>query len=164
MPIFEESIKVGRINNDKLDILYKKLWGEDIIIEDIPEGSEIDKEGTDKIIKVGNKSIKIQEKKRQKDYGDFLLEIEHIFGDGRVKKGWFYKTDADYLVYYIIPTDRIYLIGMANLRNWVENHTIFIDSLPWRESWNPKGNYTTRNKAIPWGLLLKEKVAVLFED
>ena len=75
--------------------------------------------GIDRVLTLNcGKTLNIDEKVRQKDYGDVLLEYWSVMRDGKgVTRGWAAKDLAcDYLAYAWIPTERCLLIPFQELR------------------------------------------------
>lgn len=110
---------------------------------------ENDKRGIDKIITLmSGEKLKIQEKFREVDYGDFLIECFHKFENGSQKIGWLYSMVTNFIVYKV--PKKIYIIDCNELRTWINKNWKFFDNLPYKKAWNPRGKYWTYNRAIPW--------------
>jgi len=104
----------------------------------------------DLIVSKNGDQYKFEEKFRQKDYGDFLVELIQcmIIYD----RGWFYTTKADYISYVIcnerwIP-QKIYLVDFPEFKDWLFKYLAKKKSVKSRIS--PKGIGLTFNIAIPW--------------
>lgn len=106
------------------DAIYRKAFPEmeshAICIED----GLGQRSGIDRIVylKTG-KVIRIDEKKRTKDYGDILLEYESNNNTG--SPGWIRKELAiDYLAYAFMKSQRVYLFDWQMLRKaWLNNYS-----------------------------------------
>ena len=78
--------------------------------------------GIDRIVQLGSgRTLKIDEKKRERDYGDILLEFVSV--DRTNAPGWMEKDlQIDYLAYAFLPSQRCYLLPWNMLRrvwaNW----------------------------------------------
>lgn len=109
--------------------------------------------GIDRLIHLSNgRTLYVDEKKREKDYGDILLEYVSVDRTGA--PGWMEKDLAiDYLAYAVMPCHRCYLFPWLMLRRaW----------LHYREQWIGKyktcpaknGSYTTLSVAVPTAIVL----------
>ncbi len=111
--------------------------------------------GIDRVIQLqSGKTLYIDEKKREDNYGDIALE--HIANDTTGAPGWIKKDlSIDYLAYAIMPTETVYLMPWEMLRRvwnrfgeeWIEKY------------FNPVAknrNYNTISVAIPTDLLLSK--------
>jgi len=114
----------------------------------------LQKQGVDKILHFeGHKTILIDEKKRRKDYGDILLE-EYSDYDRR-KPGWLSKDKhTDYIVYAIMPSQKVYLLPFLILQLvWIKHYK------DWKEKYNRvyslNRTYRTSNLPIPTDVLLQ---------
>lgn len=124
------------------------------------ENLEIQKKGIDKVITFNDgRIITIDEKKRRKDYGDILIEI---YKNQRLKrKGWLFYTEAEFIVYGMEDTKRIFLINTRKLRKlFFENKEKWLSYRPIL-SYNP--GYVTENRAIPIKEL-KHCIEAVFND
>lgn len=67
--------------------------------------------------------LRIDEKARFKDYGDFLIEYGHTFDSGKRARGWIEKDlTIDFLAYGIVPSRRCYIFPWPLLRSaWVKH-------------------------------------------
>lgn len=104
----------------------------------------------DCILKIGDKKIRVEEKYRNKEYPDLLVELEQ---DTETQSpGWLDYSWADWLLYGV--KNRIYGIKMMALREFVEaNKKHFPEKI------SEKGWGKTRNIAIPWAYLIQNKIA-----
>lgn len=92
------------------------------------EGEE-DKLGTDCVVELPWEEVRLDWKFRRNDYGDLLIEYEHITDGGDRTSGWIEKqTTADYLVYLPegaeagdwLPTDRLWKAWEENKDEWLD--------------------------------------------
>jgi len=110
---------------------------------------ETDKRGIDKILHFFNgDKVTVQEKFRDADYNDFLIEIYHEYSNGNKKDGWARKITAD-IMYYYVP-NKIYEIDLRQLKEWGMSNKDYVKELKYKRAYNPQGNYWTYNKAVPW--------------
>ena len=57
--------------------------------------------------------------------------IYEIWSDRRIySKGCFEKTEADYIFYYLINTNILYIFNTLELREWVKKHEIKLKRTP----------------------------------
>lgn len=110
--------------------------------------------GIDRLVHLSSgKTLAIDEKKREKDYGDILLEYVSVDRTGA--PGWMEKDLAiDYLAYAIMPCHRVYLFPWPTLRlAWLKNRD------EWKREYGTKralnNSYTTLNVPVPTKELLK---------
>jgi hypothetical protein len=78
--------------------------------------------GVDRVILRGNDQVlRVDEKKRGRDYGDVLLEYLSV--DTAGKAGWIEKDLAiDYLAYAFMPSRKVYLFPWLLLRRAWREH------------------------------------------
>jgi hypothetical protein len=112
--------------------------------------------GIDKILHTNSgNSIRIDEKKRRKDYGDILLEAYSVIpkNGGPKTVGWLGRhKHTDYIVYAIMPSRKVYLFPFLLLQKaWLCNYA------EWKQSFGIKyadnGTYLTSNIAVPKDIL-----------
>jgi hypothetical protein len=113
---------------------------------------ELQKQGVDKVLTLENgKEIYIDEKVRDGDWDDFLLEeysVEH-----KKKIGWLGRDKlTDYIVYVFKPSKRVYFLPFLLLqRVWVRYYR------EWKKTYDTKeadnGNYFTTSIPIPMDVL-----------
>ncbi len=136
---------------------YRRLWPEMLSCVRIDADSKWQRGGVDRMILLpDSKQILIDEKKREKDYGDILIEEWSVFygdADPRNKIGWTLdrKKVCDYVAYAVLPSSRCYLLPSEILRLAAEHNLG-----KWRadRSKYPKdaknNGYVTRNVAVSW--------------
>lgn len=67
------------------------------------------------------RTVRVDEKRREKDYGDILLEVWSV-AEERVP-GWIAKDlEIDYLAYAVIPAQRVYVFDFRTLRRVWRDH------------------------------------------
>lgn len=137
--------------------------------------------GVDRLLVLGGgKQILIDEKKREKDYGDILLEVwdgvpfDEYDAELRkltarpTKKGWAWNPHkmTDYVAYSIPTAGKAYLLPYELLRMTMERK---IDGWKQDSQKYPKAarnpSYWTINVAVPWDVLsaaLAETMIVAF--
>lgn len=115
------------------------------------EDMETQRKGIDKVIyfESGN-SFTIDEKKRRVDYGDILLELWSV---DKKKRGWLFTSQCDYIVYAVMPTNKIYLLPTILLKKaWYENQECWESR--YRYIYAQNEGYVTTSIAIPTQILL----------
>jgi hypothetical protein len=134
-------------------------WGEQIDdwtrVQDLLE----QKNGNDMTITLSSgKTVNLQLKSREKDYGDILIEYRHDYPSGYTKPGWIERpSDADYLIY--CTPKAIYRIHYPQLHAfWHWNKEGLLRELPTKRATNR--DYVTLNVAIPFPLLRQGGVQV----
>ena len=116
--------------------------------------NDAQRRGIDRLILLGNgRVLKIDEKKREKDYPDILLE--HIAQDVQDKPGWIEKDlDVDYLAYAFMPSRRVYLWDWLLLRRaWGQFKLDWLRDFPRVVAEN--ADYRTISVAVPIPVLQK---------
>lgn len=109
--------------------------------------------GVDRLIYLINGNvIRIDEKKREKDYPDILLE--YISVDNANKPGWMEKDLAiDYLAYAFMPSQRVYLLPWLLLRRaWISFGEQWKKKYPIISAQN--NTYKTYSVAVPIKVIL----------
>lgn len=104
--------------------------------------------GVDRLVYLANdRVLRIDEKKREKDYSDILLEYLSV--DTKGAPGWIEKDLAiDYLAYAFMPSRRVYLFDWLMLRRawrlfgeqWKAKHRLVIAR---------NNGYKTHSVAVP---------------
>lgn len=110
--------------------------------------------GIDRIIMLNSgKTLSVDEKVREKDYGDILLEFWSNFE--KKVPGWVAKDLAcDFIAYAIMPARKCYLLNFQLLREaWIKNHKEWVGKYQIAKARNI--GYTTISVCVP--------VDVLFE-
>lgn len=128
-----------------MDIWYQH-WGFEII----------DRTGNKKrdlVLKGKNNNFKVEEKYREKDWGDFLVEIiQDMVGN---KPGWFYTETPNILNYIILDCEKkpkiAYWIQFNKFKNWFFNY--LSENKHPRGVISPEGFGLTLNIAISWDFI-----------
>jgi len=139
------------------DMIYHKLFSDITTITTIPRDDIRQTKGRmDKIISFScGKTLRIEEKTRKINHGDFLFEEWSAVEYGR--EGWATKpTEADYLLYYVQPTGEAYIYNMEQLKDVWRKRGAFFKTIgtkvkAYNEGWN--GIYTSINWAVKFSLL-----------
>lgn len=104
------------------EAVYRQAFPNLVSLMPCPGDFESQRLGIDRVILLSNgQLLKIDEKKRRKDYRDVLLEWQS--NDATGAPGWIEKDLAiDYLAYAIMPTLTCYLFPWTMLRRaWEQN-------------------------------------------
>lgn len=110
--------------------------------------------GIDRVLTLAcGRTITVDEKVREKDWPDILLE--HLSDAGRRTAGWISKDLAcDFIAYAFVPSRRCYLLPTQTLqRAWRTNGAEWWKTYPKIKANN--GRYITVSVAIPIEVLLK---------
>lgn len=115
----------------------------------------------DVIVEIGDvatgKRYTVDEKARQNEYMDLLVEVMQCIRDGRI--GWIYKS-IDYIFYASWPDktatepSSAYMIRVPNLRDFIVENW---EQLP--DHFSSKGYGLTLNKKVNWQDLIYLKIA-----
>lgn len=89
--------------------------------------------------------IKVEEKFRYDDYGDFLIEIMQDVNT--CNWGWYYKTEAS-RIFYVVKDKKIYSVDWNKFKDWLKKD-YFKLRIHGRVS--VQGYGLTVNIAIKWG-------------
>jgi len=170
--------RVRALKNDfKTDLAYSELSSEEefwdaVYRKAFPSmvnhmaclgDTESQRMGIDRVIILANGlTLKVDEKKRRKEYKDILLEF--ISNDQTRAPGWIEKNLAiNYIAYAFMESRRVYLLDWQLLkRTW----------LRFGEEWKARfeiiraenKNYTTLSVAVPIGeLLTRIRTAVIID-
>jgi hypothetical protein len=103
----------------------------------------------DCLIFIGTREIKIQEKVRSEDYGDFLVELIRDTNTG--DKGWLYTCEADYILYK--TPKNFYWIDRQKLKNHMEKFGVDYKTIESIKGWG-----RTINAIIPWKIIIENKI------
>lgn len=143
---------------------YRKLWPDMIACLRIDKDSKWQRWGVDREIVLPNRHIYIDEKKREKDWGDVLLEEWSVCDyDPRTKKilrgrkvGWALdgEKQCDYVAYAIPSAGKCYMLPFELLRYAFADNLAAWHAIP-RFNPTPARNdgYWTANVAVPWPAL-----------
>lgn len=159
---FRERLEFSARLSDEADWIdfYRGPWPDMEACVRLDGDSKWQRSGVDRVIFLPNgKQIYIDEKKREKDYGDFLLEIWSVWlgpKNSRNKIGWTLdeKKQCDYVAYAVLPAAKCHLLPnellriacRRRLREWKKMPDAYPKDAPNR-------GYMTRNCAVPWNVL-----------
>lgn len=136
------------------DAVYKKAFP-NLVNQMICSGNtKSQRDGIDRVLLLSNgKIIKIDEKKRSKDYSDILLE--YISVDTTNAPGWIEKDlPIDYLAYAFMPSKKVYLFSWDILRRaWLHFKSDWLNKYKIVTAQN--NGYLTYSVAVPIDELLK---------
>lgn len=128
--------------------IYRLAFPTFCAMVDHREDGEHQRAGIDRsVILANSKQLLIDEKVRNKDYGDILLE--YVSNDRFNSPGWVCKPlRADYIAYAIVPAGRCYLLPVIQLQiAWARHGDL------WKHEFRnvPAHNngYTTHSVAVP---------------
>jgi len=147
----EWSLDVGTC--ETLNSLYKKMFLDLVEIVTVKD-LQLQKRGIDKMIILENgKQLLIDEKIRCTDYGDILIEEYSDFD--RKKVGWIGRDKCtDYIVYYIVPSQKVYLLPFILLQQaWIKNYKTWLEK--YHRKMADNGTYKTSNIPVPVKILLE---------
>lgn len=140
---------------------YRTLWPNLIAATRIDADSWHQRRGVDRVVILKNgRQFQIDEKKREKDYGDFLCEVVSVCDgvrNGEVLNprgvGWTLDPHkvCDFVAYAVLPSRRCWLLSfeilrlaaVANLERWQARPGA------WPKLAENRG-YKTANVAVPW--------------
>lgn len=159
---FDRSLAFSHHHQDAYwwDVVYKQAFPTMVGMQDVRGDGWAQRAGIDRRILLGDASyVDIDEKVREKDYGDILLEVWSDFG--RRKPGWITKPLAiDYLAYAIKPAATVYLLPFRLLQTtYTKNEAAWRDAVrEGRRGYQVRDaqnrGYVTRNLALPIADLL----------
>jgi hypothetical protein len=134
--------------------VYRQAFPNLVNIMPCPGDTASQRMGIDRIILLANgKLLAIDEKKREADYPDILLEYVARDRDGA--PGWIEKDlTIDYLAYAFMPSKRCYLLPWPFLRKaWEENKA------RWKADYRPvvaeNRDYRTLSLPVPTDVLYR---------
>ncbi len=121
-------------------------------MERVPSGTPEQLAGIDRIIRLQNGgTIYVDEKVRNADYDDILLEIWS--SEERQARGWACKPLAcHYIAYVFLPSKRCYLFPFSQIQQAIWNH--WTDWLgKYKQVRAVNRGYTTVSIVVPIGVL-----------
>lgn len=155
---FEESLALSLRLNEESDwvAFYKRIWPDATLIVRVDKYSEMQKQGIDRMVWLpSGKQILIDEKCRDKDYGDILLETVSVAkrdGNGLVveqKVGWALDDSkhCDFIAYAIPNASKCYLLPFEIMKEAVRHNL-----QKWKTTLRVARNkgYETHNVAVKW--------------
>ena len=147
--------------------LYKQRFPSLVAAVPIEEYGWAQRGGIDRILTLADGTVlTVDEKVRQKDYDDFLLEYYSSYE--QKTPGWVCKgLNCDFIAYTILPCRKCYLLPFQQLRQaWRDNHVAWIQQYKRIEARND--GYTTVSVAVPkrevWRALRDAMVITWAED
>lgn len=152
---FNERLAMSQSYSDApwwLDV-YRKAFPRLLSANQIVDDGWAQRAGIDRILTLScGRQIKIDEKVREKDWPDFLLERWSDTAKG--KPGWIQKPlDCDYIAYAFIPSQTCYLLPTDLLqRAWRTHGRDWIAKYPKVEARNR--GYVTTSVCVPRDELL----------
>ena len=135
--------------------VYRKAFPAFSCMHSVREDGWAQRGGIDRVVVLcSGKTLSIDEKVRDKDWGDFLWE--YLCDKERQIPGWCAKDLAcDYIAYAFIPTKRCFLLPSLQLRRaWAENGVAWLiqanrGDRGFRIVEADNGRYITRSVAVP---------------
>jgi hypothetical protein len=109
--------------------------------------------GIDRVLVLGGgKTLSVDEKVRDQDWDDILLEFWS--DEGRKIPGWIAKDLAcDFIAYAFVPSQRCYLLPFQTLRKaWHDNRREWVNKYRIVDAEND--GYTTKSVAVPIDVLM----------
>lgn len=112
---FKVQLAQSEVDNKRLD----EHFGQEFYIQDVQD-MDWQRMGIDKIYRhkeTGDAyTVEYKADRRAAATGNMFLETEVRQDKGKTKPGWGYYTIAQYLFYFIPPTNQVYVINMATLK------------------------------------------------
>lgn len=149
---------------------YRKLWPNLLSATKLPGPSWQQERGIDRRIELGNgRMFTIDEKKREKDYGDILLEThddcQYDPDEKRIlsshRPGWAMNKHkvCDFVAYAVIPAGKVYLLPFEILRLTLDRMLPAWQQGQDRARWPiaaRNNGYWTINVGVPWAALRQQ--------
>lgn len=139
------------------DRIYHETFPNITTIERMPTGSDIQKSGIDVVLHRANGTqIAIDEKTRDRDWGDFLIEYEST----AELPGWAEKdAPIDYLFYGVYPQGDYWVLPWPIIKSiWIDNKALWLKRYPTKQAQNksPKSGmeWVSKSVAVPWDVIL----------
>ena len=161
---FKEKEEYSHIEDELFNNLYRRVFPNIKDIKEVEyiegtEGEKLQKQGIDKILYFRHgMTIKIEEKKRDKDRNDIAIEIWSSYQ--KQVPGWIYKLQSDYLVYAYMPSKRVHIIDIPSLkRAWATNEDEWMKYCERIAAINE--TYDTHSVAVTPEMLRKAKVGIM---
>lgn len=154
---FHESLKKSHSyeNAPWWEAVYRKAFPGLQVCTSVRQDGWAQRGGIDRILVLrSGKTITVDEKIREKDWPDILLE--RYSDKARKTPGWMHKELAcDYIAYAFVPSETCYLLPFLTLRKaWIENGRDWIrkaeqraDGFALIEATN--NGYVTQSVAVP---------------
>lgn len=161
---------------------YQGVWPDLVASVRVDVDSEAQRAGVDRLVYLPNdRVIRVDEKKRDKDYGDFLAEIcsattyDPSTGTkgGPFRPGWSVddRKRCDFIAYAVVPASACWLLPFDLLRltckkHWREWLAAAKTARPRTHGWSAakNGGYWTLNVGVPWDRLFSDLEATMRRD
>jgi len=150
--------------------MYRRLWPDMISAVRVDADSAYQRRGIDRIVLLNNgRQLWIDEKKRARDYGDFLCEVGSArswdkSGPGAGHRiGWTLdpSKECDFIAYAVMPNSVCHLIPFELLRQAAVE---FVEKWKAADLRYPRlarsSSWVTANVAVPWDVLWRDMRAV----
>lgn len=141
---FKERLEYSQIDTLSLETFYLDCFPHGDHIECV-EDRAMQRQGIDTILVLKNgKHVHFDEKKRDKDYGDILIEEYSVWEERKV--GWIGGDKmTDYITYIVKPTRKVYFLPFLLLQAaWLDNYHKWIEAAKCNR-W-PEGRIYVRNR------------------
>lgn len=154
---FKESLALSHAQEDSAwwKSVYELAFPGYLSAVSIRENGWAQHSGIDRVITLRNgKTVTVDEKVRQKSYGDIALEQWSDLERGKL--GWMHKElQCDFIAYAFVPDKKCYLLPFITLRRawlrngpeWHEKACANADGFRFVDAKNPR--YVTRSIAVP---------------
>ena len=134
--------------------VYQQAFPSMIGCHDVRKDGWHQRAGIDRVIVLASsKQILVDEKVRERDWPDVLLEVWSDLAAGQ--RGWVAKDLAcDFIAYAFAPSRRCLLLPFHMLRSaWATNRREWVSRYGYKDADN--GHYTTRNVPVPEAVLMQ---------
>lgn len=142
------------------EAVYRSSFPDFVGMVDMRQDGQAQRRGVDRVVYCRrDKSFRIDEKVRAKDYGDILLE--YWSDHARRKPGWVAKDLAcDFIAYAVVPAEVCYLLPFEPLRRaWRLHRKRWVAHCRRVEAQND--GYVTVSVAVPVDTLLSALTAAM---
>jgi len=147
---FHERLAYSHAQSDQpwWETVYTRAFPSFKCMVDVRADGWAQRAGIDRYVHLhGGKILKVDEKVREKDWGDIALEFWS--DEQRRKPGWVAKPlDCDYIAYAVEPTQVCYLLPFQTLRSaWKDNCREWVRRYP--RVCAPNNGYQTISVGVP---------------
>lgn len=147
---FSETLKLSEQYNDLLNEFYFRITKNinDIKVVSFEDDQDLQKLGVDKIFIINNQPKYVEEKLRFGNYTDIFIEDKMNMELNHY--GWIHgEKKTDFLMYYIIKTNLLYVINFKSLQKfYLKNRIKLLQFYGLKYSKNK--NYTSSGVVIPF--------------
>ncbi len=152
---FDDSLAKSKAQADApwWGAVYREAFPDMAAMVNVRDDGWAQRGGIDRVITLASaRTLNIDEKVRDKDWGDILLEYWSD-RDRRIK-GWVAKSLAcDFIAYAFVPSQTCYLLDFQLLRRaWRNNRLAWVHDFKKVEAAN--NGYTTVSVAVPTEILI----------